>query len=839
MSNMIYCFMSICVLIARLVQLAFFTPSLPKSCIVCEMKIFQNINIFNKNILSKNILLMGENLSKAGVYIEEIKNGIVFLPSGPPDTCPLQYLGSPTQQVPPTHTPCVVKCEGVAEVAMGMSLLCAVRSHIYIPEWRCVEKLFPDFWDILSRELGVVFEGCDKRVDEQMDRGSFAHGQTAKTSNIVVIGMRNIGKTKLGGVAAQHLERLCGHKSWVFEDLDEKFNFDIASFVEHRGWEAFRREEAALLRSRLVADRTEVFGEVSQNTVRGVNTPVVRAIVACGGGVVEAPGAVSILSRHPCVVWLRLNDEDAVNNNIVNAPSSKPAYGEDVATVYARRKTLYEQVSNFEFVSPKRSSFKNNNEYWEAVETAFVRFIACLAIGPPPVLRGSTFVSFPYSNYTNVSKSTINKIALASDAVEFRLDLLDPSVATAPELGVQFFHLRSATSRPIIATYRSTVEGGKGSDSDELALSMLSSAFRYGVEWIDVEVRLAESTRMSLKNKLPAHTEVILSRHVISSPNVPPACEITDNLMRLCSEATLPSEVVKLVYKASVSEDCTRLLAALDGLLQKPPCSSKHVICFAMGIAGKLSRVVNSPLSPVTSELLPAAVVPCQLSAEKLHSLRVELGLPCAQLFVCGTPISKSASPAFHNAVIRQRGLPFEYSRFETDKLIDVAGVFASPVFGGMSVTVPLKESVVYLCDKLTPAAQAIGAVNTVYRDGEGLLCGANTDYLAIQKAISFSTQNTPETERRQVKQRRSSQRSDVPLLYDGNALVLGAGGAARAAVYAAKQMNFNVFIWNRTKDKAEALAAEMSASSMWSIPTHPPFNVIVSSHIIRKYEYE
>ena len=131
-------------------------------------------------------------------------------------------------------------------------------------------------------------------------------------------------------------------------------------------------------------------------------------------------------------------------------------------------------------------------------------------------------------------------------------------------------------------------------------------------------------------------------------------------------------------------------------------------------------------------------------------------------LGVMGWPVTHSRSPAMHNAAIAAAGLDAVYGRFpvaEDDLPAALAGLLALGVTG-VNVTLPHKEAVVAHLDALDPAAQALGAVNTIKCEGRRLL-GRNTDAPGLTRSL---------------------EEAGVPL--DGaRVVVVGAGGAARAAV--------------------------------------------------------
>ena len=156
--------------------------------------------------------------------------------------------------------------------------------------------------------------------------------------------------------------------------------------------------------------------------------------------------------------------------------------------------------------------------------------------------------------------------------------------------------------------------------------------------------------------------------------------------------------------------------------------------------------------------------------------------------FVIGHPIAHSRSPLIHGFWLKQLGLAGSYDKIDVapDALpAFVHGLDAAGFVGG-NVTVPHKTAAMALVDHVDAAGLAIGAINTLWHD-DGRLMGSNTD---AQGFVGNLDAEAPGWDR-------------TP----GRAVVLGAGGAARAVVHALLGRGFAVDIVNRSLDKAEALA--------------------------------
>ena len=163
--------------------------------------------------------------------------------------------------------------------------------------------------------------------------------------------------------------------------------------------------------------------------------------------------------------------------------------------------------------------------------------------------------------------------------------------------------------------------------------------------------------------------------------------------------------------------------------------------------------------------------------------------------FVIGHPINHSRSPLIHNSWLAEHGIDGSY------EAIDVAPAelpafferLRSGEFAGGNVTIPHKEAVFALCDSVDPLATRIGAVNTlVVRSGK--VHGTNTDYLGFLGNLDAAEPGW----------------SDGP----ANAMVIGAGGAARAVLVALqRRIGGKVHVLNRTLANAQALVEEIGGS--------------------------
>ncbi len=418
--------------------------------------------------------------------------------------------------------------------------------------------------------------------------------------------------------------------------------------------------------------------------------------------------------------------------------------------------------------------------------------------------------------------SQIPKLVKGSDAVELRVDLLKDRSDPYKVLE-QLQVLRSAINGlPIVFTVRSEGQCGQWPDSDVDGLFQLSEwGLRGGVEYLDMESNWAIGHRRRLiklaQHRYPAAL-LIGSFHAVG---VKSSRQMVAKLFRQCLHNG-SVDAVKVVTTAYSKQDNWLVHDVPSTLNMKVP-----YVGLSLGEEGQLSRVLNERFTPVTHMDLPSAAAPGQLTSDEIMSLKKSLGLlPHRKFYLFGYPISHSPSPDMHNSGFQAIGLPYEYGIAESLSEELMASILEREDFGGASVTVPHKQNVLKFLDVIEPAAKAIGAVNTIVVDkdpenGSRVLRGENTDWLGIARPIycKFGEHG------------RSVEKGMV-------ALVIGGGGAARAAVYAMKMLGLTVVVYNRTFSKAKALAEslnvratgslEKSAMELVGIPERP--DVIVST---------
>jgi len=354
----------------------------------------------------------------------------------------------------------------------------------------------------------------------------------------------------------------------------------------------------------------------------------------------------------------------------------------------------------------------------------------------------------------------------AFDVAELRLDYIQ-----SPDLS----RLLESRPCPVIVTCRPQREGGRWTGDEGRRLELLAEATRLGADYVDVE--LDALPRLSRHGD----TRLIVSYHNFDHT---PA-----NLAEIARqiEAT-DAHIVKLATTATSLRDN---LAAFDVLR----AARKPTIAVTMGEHGHISRVLGPKFGAFlvfASLATGRETAPGQVPVRDLLELyRFRQIGPATRVYgVIANPVAHSMSPAIHNAAFAKTGVDAVYLPFRVDDVADFIPAYTALPVDGYSVTIPHKQAVLPLLDKIQPLAGRIGAVNTlVARDGR--LCGSNTDWSAAVAAIDSGL---PEGD-----------------TLDGkHVLMLGAGGAARAIAFGLTERGCLVTIANRTHERAERLAADV-----------------------------
>ena len=494
---------------------------------------------------------------------------------------------------------------------------------------------------------------------------------------------------------------------------------------------------------------------------------------------------------------------------------TRPAYVDDLRSVWLRRKDWYVKCSNYQHFSRCAPS-----EFLARSSKDAERFFHFITGKRQPLKeiekkQQTFFVSLTIPDLATALE-LLPEIAVGSDAVELRIDLLkdrrNPKGPSSPDfVADQVAILRGSIGLPIIFTVRSISQGGKFPDqAHEEALILFKLALRMGVEFLDLELQWPDHILRAITG-VKGRTKIIASHH-------DPLGNLSwrhGSWVPYYNKALLYGDIIKLVGVATSQEDNVTIAKFKEWAkaLDKTP-----LIAINMGSDGQLSRIQNNFLTPVSHEALPFKAAPGQLSATEIRSaLSLHGVIKPKNFFLFGKPISQSRSPALHNTLFRTQGLPHHYGLLETDTIEDLEKTLQSPNFGGASVTIPLKLDIMPHLDQVTEDAKMIGAVNTIIVDqcrpsisGQGYhLTGRNTDWQGMRLVLENAGAHPTGGQ---------------------SGVVIGGGGTARAAIYVLHAMNYSpIYLLGRSFNKMKLLAE--------NFPDGFPLQVISSHDEIKKMQ--
>jgi 3-dehydroquinate dehydratase / shikimate dehydrogenase len=365
--------------------------------------------------------------------------------------------------------------------------------------------------------------------------------------------------------------------------------------------------------------------------------------------------------------------------------------------------------------------------------------------------------------------------------LEFRLDYLPRPGMLLPKIK-RFFEM--FPHAVVIATCRRAASGGKFRGSIASQVDVLGKAAGAGCQLVDVELQTAVKCKPEQIQKLRSRAALILSFHDFHSTK-----KLDETLAKM---RKTPADFYKVVSTATTLYDNVAMMRFLEKE------SNQHTLVgLCMGEQGIISRVLGVRAG---SAFTFAAVspdertAPGQVTAQDLRTVyRIEQVDAATRMYgVVGDPIAHSLSPAIMNTAFRRENVNGVYLALHAKTLKDLLACVREIPIHGLSITMPYKEAILEHLDNTDSHTTKIGACNTVVRAQDGKLYGFNTDTAGVVRPLE---------------QRITLEGAKV--------LVLGAGGAARAAVFGLKERGCEVFILNRSLAAAQKLARRAKARTL------------------------
>lgn len=354
------------------------------------------------------------------------------------------------------------------------------------------------------------------------------------------------------------------------------------------------------------------------------------------------------------------------------------------------------------------------------------------------------------------------------DIIELRVDFL--------ELDEQKKLNEFKIDAPVILTFRKKVDGGLYNGDENYRQEILESGLLSGnFTYIDLE----EDLDAPDLDKLAKEKDVRIIRSFHDFSGVPK--DLAKRLLDIKrSEDEIPKAAVMINSTKELLTFYKEALSIID----------EEKIILGMGNFGFNTRILAEKIGSYLTFTSNGSGAPGHATPEVLDSTYrfKSISRSAPVMGIIGNPVMHTKSPVIHNRGYKQLGLDAVYVPFETDNLSDFLKVAALLDIKGFSVTVPFKNDIIPLLDSVTEGVKEIGACNTVTNIG-GKWVGENTDYIGFINPLI----------------------RDFGDLKGKKVSVIGAGGAAKAALFALKEEGAEVLVLNRTVEKAKELADQFS----------------------------
>jgi shikimate dehydrogenase/3-dehydroquinate dehydratase type I len=404
-----------------------------------------------------------------------------------------------------------------------------------------------------------------------------------------------------------------------------------------------------------------------------------------------------------------------------------------------------------------------------------------------------------------------------ADLVEFRLDRLDPSEVPRLERVHEIPLMHEWV--PAIATLRSRAEGGSGPDDVSARTALLEAALdALPFSYVDLEMRRDASLEEKFREWDGRPLGIVRSAHL---PSETPTSEVLAALHAGLARRGLS----KVVLPASPSRILSDLVPAIAPLSGRPfvlhttggAGGLLRVLAPRLGMAWVYCRLPSPPGGP--RDVAPSAVEPSQIPADRMRRF-VDAGPETPWFAVVGNPLGHTVSPDLHASFLERSGTGGIYIPLELASEEEFMRVLPQlPGLGlrGVNVTRPFKGAAFRLATSRTEGCEHVGAANALVPQAgsPSRFRAHNTDVEALERWWSELLDREPPPRPHRV-------------------LVLGAGGAARAAVVAATHLGLEVGVAARRPAESKALLSDLGLPSAQAVdragPATDPFPWVVNA---------
>lgn len=660
--------------------------------------------------------------------------------------------------------------------------------------------------------------------DAQTHQASRAGSPSERNASLVLVGTRGSGLSSFAVIAAIAWSfRLVDTESWLLEH----YRIKRSRYIKQRGLDAYRKVSSKALE------------EILQHHAS-------RCVIVCGPEALEPHCEAlmrAIALAHPVVM---INRDLTVIRDHLGLPDTN-----EVLQTLGQGRQLCRRISNYEFfnlpeseaASPLsaelcrnlrgRTEIHNPPQLLQNVKQDFLHFLNLLAriparthslLGPasPPRREFSTLSMLQLEDVADEDLSRVD-LNCGTDAVELVVRLRPSHLPCQKDrISRSLQTIRRHSGAPIV--YHVECQDPILLSPRQAYIDLLQYGLRLIPEFITINLDCTDRQIRDLTSSVN-RTQVIGHRVYTSKGR----SVWTDPALHkeFDRAVALGCHIVRFVCQAeSASEDraCALFQAAIAAR------STTSLVAYTTGIRSKSSMVLNPCLTPVRQPGIPASdmTMPLLTFQQLMKAKFASYTYQPLHFHIFGASVDYSLSPMMHNAAFDALGMDHDYSFKQSHDLRDFT-CLVDESFGGASISLPFKSEIIPQLDSISEAAKVIQAVNTLLplravSDGENAkadpLCrshknkagsvvglhGENTDWTAIHTCVSryLSPANTIQS--------------------GSSALVVGAGGMARASIYALLQMGVrNIVLWNRTH--ANAVRVSEHFTGLYNEPYTRVFN--------------
>ncbi|KAI0837767.1 hypothetical protein F5Y06DRAFT_64080 [Hypoxylon sp. FL0890] len=636
-------------------------------------------------------------------------------------------------------------------------------------------------------------------------------------ASVILVGCRGAGKRTLGFIAAKHLGRRLVTEDHSFE---QSTGCSRAVFLQKYGREAFKQQTAIVLARMIKPNQTNCVIECGTGTL----SPVIEEILK------------GYLETNP-IIYIHRDKEDLYK--LLKLPVTD-----------AERLLIADQkhrdFSNLEYFNlydpsgegqvteeiPVRSALTSSAKLVDAKQDfkSFLDYIFGHGLTRSWVLNPFSVKAIPpeYRTHTyifNLRLSTLinTNIDLAileapAEAVELIIDTWPNNVLDI--IATQVALIRRKLDIPIIYNVEENPREERKrllEERDAVDLELMLHGLRLGVEYLSLD--LERSPQLVSHILATRGRTKIIGNYVAKGLGAP---KWTDDfyIERYLYAQRLGCNIVRFArFCAGARDDALRqtFLDRIQALPDPKPC----LIAYDYSVFGAVIPFQDKIMNPVGHDSLEKSsreqMAGVSTTRGSLRDVFRKGGLQPLNFYTLGSNVYYSASPSMHRAAYEHYMMPHTFDARRCTTLAEVDRIRQEPGFGGASLTAPFKVAIMDRLDHLSAHAIAIGAVNTLLPlrgETDSILDHANARNRA-GVASKFYGDNTDWSSivtclRRAISPRNSVQPSRT------TGLVIGAGGMARAAVYALIKLGCRmIFIHNRTKSKAEEVARHFNTYAL------------------------